>query len=475
MGRALDMIPLFGLGVQEKSRPAVAQKRVNLYYELQHDKDRALMVAYKVPGLDTAFVDFGANPSRGGIWPPTSDYKFYVNGNTLWQVDNVGSKVNRGTLNTSAGKVSMAENGTQIVIVDGTNGYVYNMSTNVFAQIVSVNFPNGAQTVTWIDGYFMVDFTGGKFYISAYNNGTTWPGDFATAESNPDGIVRIIADHQDLIILGAQSTEFWSNTGASAFPFERTPGTTQEWGLAARASVAKFDDSIAGLFQNRLGQVIAAVVRGYRVQRVSNHDLETKWAKYGSFSDAVAYSYMEGGHPMYVVSFPVGGESWMYDGSTNSWSQLVTYGLTRHRSELGLNYLGKNYVTDYSNGKVYRLNPDTFTDAGQPIRWELVGRHLFDGFRKMGVDAFQLDIETGVGLTTGQGSDPQVMLRVSKDGGRTWGNERWQSMGKKGEYKKRVLWGKCGRARDFTFWLAGSDPVKTAILGAGIHPRQGDA
>lgn len=475
MSRSLDIVPMFGLGVQEKSRPAVAQKRVNLYYELQQDKDRALMVAYKVPGLDTAFVDFGSEPSRGVIWPPTSNYKFYVNRATLWQVDNVGSKTSVGTLNTSAGKVTMAENGTQIVIVDGTNGYVYNMSTGVFAQIVDADFPNGANTVTWIDGFFLVDAANGQFYLSDYNDGTSWPGDFATAESNPDGLVRIIADHQDLILLGAQSTEFWSNTGAAAFPFERTPGTTQEWGLAARNSVAKFDDSIAGLVQNRLGQVMAAVLRGYRWQRISNHDLEAKWAAYGAFSDAVAYSYMQDGHAMYVVSFPIGGESWLYDGSTNSWTQLVTYGLTRHRSEFGVNYLGKNYVTDYASGKVHRLNPTTFTDVGQPIRWELVGRHIFDGMRKMGVDAFQLDIETGVGLTSGQGSDPMVMLRISKDGGRTWGNERWRSMGKKGKYKQRVLWNKCGRARDFVFWVAGSDPVKTAILGAAILPRQGTA
>jgi hypothetical protein len=466
--RALDHIPLFGLGTQGKSLPATAQLRVNLYYERLQEADRTAMVAYKTPGLASPFVDFGDTAIRGVIAPPSSDFVFYVHRGTFWQVDNAGTATNRGTLNTTSGKVSMAENGTQIVIVDGTNGYVYNMSTLAFAQIVNPNFPNGAVTVTWIDGYFLVDSpTSGQFYISDYHDGTSWPGDFATAESNPDGIVRITADHQDLILLGSQSTEFWSNTGAADFPFERTPGTTQEWGLAARSSIAKFDDSICGLFQNRLGQVIAAVIRGYRVQRISNHDLEAKWAAYGAFSDAVAYSYMLDGHPMYVVSFPTGSESWLYDGSTNSWSQLKSNGLTRHRSELGVNYLGKNYVTDYSTGRVYRLSSSVYTDNGEPIRWEIIGRHVFDGFRKLGVDAFQLDMETGVGLETGQGTDPQVMLRVSRDGGRTWGNERWRSCGKVGEYKKRVLWGKCGRGRDFTFWLAGTDPVKTAILGAG--------
>lgn len=468
---AVDIIPMFGLGVQEKSKPATAQLRVNLYYERQAEPDRTAMVAYKTPGLASPFVDFGDTPVRGAIAPPKSDFSFFVHRGVLWQVDNSGAATNRGMLNTTTGKVSMAENGTQIVIVDGTNGYTYNMSTLVFGQIVDADFPNGGHTVTWLDGYFLAEL-GSQFYISDYGDGTSWPGDFAIAESNPDGISRIIADHQDLIILGSQSIEFWSDTGAADFPFERTPGAAQEWGLAARDSVAKFDDSIMFLAQNRLGQVIAARLSGYRVQRLSNHDLESKWAKYTTFADAVAYTYMLDGHPMYVVSFPTGAESWLYDGSTDSWSQLKSFGLTRHRSELGINYLTKNYVTDYLTGRVYLLSPTSFTDNGDPIRWEIIGRHVFDDMRKMGIDAFQLDIETGAGLATGQGSNPQVMLQISKDGGRTWGNERWRSTGKIGEYKKIVIWRKCGRARNFTFRVAGTDPVKTAIMGAGIKPRQ---
>src|SRR3954469_25247114 len=187
MAKELDLVPMFGLGIQGKSLPAVAQKRVNLYYELQQDKDRATMVAYRTPGLESPFVNFGDTPDRGVIAPPTSDFVFFVHRGTFWQVDNAGVATNRGTLNTTTGKVSMAENGTQIVIVDGTNGYVYNMSTNAFAQIVDADFPNGAFTVAWLDSYFIVEATGGLFYISDPNNGLSWPGDFGTAESNPDG------------------------------------------------------------------------------------------------------------------------------------------------------------------------------------------------------------------------------------------------------------------------------------------------
>lgn len=470
---APDLIPLFGLGVMQKSRPATAQQRVNLYYEVQQDKDRTAMVAYGTPGLEL-FVNFGDTPVRGWIAPPVSSFSFFVHRGTFWQVDNAGVMTNRGTINTTEGKVSIAENGRYVVVVDGTNGYYYDMNAPAtpIAQIAAPTFPNGANTVTWLKGFFICELLG-SFYISGANDPTTWPGDFASAESNPDNIVRVLADHQDLHLLGDKSIEFWAVTGDPAFPFTPIPGGAVEWGLAARNSVAKFDDSLCLLAQNQLGQVIAARLAGYRIMRISNHDLEAKWAEYAGFSDAVGYSYMLDGHPMYVVSFPTGGETWMFDGSTNSWTQLKSFGLTRHRGELGGQFLGKPYLTDYASGKVYRLKPDVYTDNGDTITRTIVGRHLFNGFTRMGVDAFQLDIETGVGLATGQGSNPQAMLRVSRDGGRRWGPQRFKSFGKVGEYTKRCIWRQCGRGRDFTFEVSISDPVKVAILGAGIKPRGG--
>lgn len=469
---APDPIQLFGLGTQEKSAPAMAQRRVNLYYELQSDPDRARMVAYKTPGLDSPFINFGDTAVRGVIWPPEQDYCFFVHRFTFWQVDNTGTAVDRGLLTTATGKVSMAHNGRYIGIVDGVVGYYYDMQNAAagIQPIVDADFPNGAHTISWQGGFFLAEFED-QLYQSDYGSVSSWPGDFGVAESNPDTIIRHIADEDDLKIFGSQSLEFWANTGAADFSFERIPGTTQKVGLAARDSVASFDDSFAFLAKNRERQVFAAVLRGYKPDRISNHDLEAKWRAYGTFSDAVAGSYMLDGHPMYVVSFPTGGETWMYDGSTSAWTQLKGYGLTRHRGELYFNYLGQNYVTDFENGNVYPLDPEVFTDDGDPIVWLLSGRHVAEGFSKMGIDSFQLDIETGVGLTTGQGSDPQVMLRISRDGGRTFGNERWRTIGAKGKYKTRVIWRKCGRGRDFVFELSGSDPVKTAILGAGIQPR----
>jgi hypothetical protein len=73
--------------------------------------------------------------------------------------------------------------------------------------------------------------------------------------------------------------------------------------------------------------------------------------------------------------------------------------------------------------------------------------------------------EPGVGLATGQGADPQAMLRWSNDGGATWSNENWRSIGKGGEYRARAIWRSLGRARDRVYELTVTDPVKRVIVG----------
>jgi hypothetical protein len=70
-----------------------------------------------------------------------------------------------------------------------------------------------------------------------------------------------------------------------------------------------------------------------------------------------------------------------------------------------------------------------------------------------------------------QGADPQVMLRFSDDGGHTWSNEHWASMGKIGQYYRRVFWRRLGmtlKLRDRVYEISGTDPVKIDIMGAEL-------
>lgn len=462
----MKQVPIFGIGYKAKSANVTAQTRVNMYLEILPDKDKTQAVAYGTPGL-TLLADLGDTPFR--CLQSLGDYVYGVHRGTFYQITNAGVATSKGTLLTTTGRCGIDNNGSQIIVVDGTYGYTYTIATDTFAQIADADFP-GADTVTFNDGYFIVNEPdSGRFFLSALYDGTSWDAlDFATAESNPDNLVSVVADHGELILLGDISTEFWSNTGNVDFPYTRMSGAAVEWGLAARWSIAKFDNSLIWLAKNRMGEVQVTRLAGYQPQRVSTFDIENIINSYSSVSDATGFSYLHNGHPFYQINFPTAGESWLYDGASNVWSKMVSSGMTRHRAEIATYFLNRTIVSDNSNGRLYNIDGNEYTENGEEIVSEITTKHVAEGLERIFIHALQVDIEPGVGLATGQGADPQIMLQVSRDGGHTWGAEMWRGMGKIGKYKTRALWTRLGMSRDFVFRFRISDPVKRAILGAYI-------
>jgi len=147
---------------------------------------------------------------------------------------------------------------------------------------------------------------------------------------------------------------------------------------------------------------------------------------------------------------------------------------SRHRSNCQCNFQGNIIVGDYANGNIYTFELNVFEDNGIAQRWLRSWRALPTGqnnLRRTANHSLQLECETGVGLNSGQGSDPQVMLRWSDDGGHTYSNEHWASMGKIGATGTRVMWRRLGmtlKLRDRVYELSGSDPVRIYLTGAEL-------
>ena len=465
----MPVIPLFGLGTKGKSPTVTAQRHLNLYAEVQRDQDKVALAFYGTPGT-TLRKSLGDTPIRG--WIAVGDLYYVVHRGTLYEINNAGTATSRGTLNTTSGRVDMAYDGTLILMVDGTNGYTFTISTLTFAQIGDADFPNGARTCTWLDGQFIVDDgDSDQFFISA--NGTSWDAlDFATAESQPDGIVRVFEDNGEILLFGETTTEPWGNVGGAEFPFQPIKGAIVEFGLAARWSLTKFNSGVAGLMKNANGQVQVMFIQGYVPRPISTQEIDAVINDYATVSDATGFAYLLGGHPMYQINFPTVMKSWLFDASTTLWTSLE-YGLDgeRHRGEMSLDYLNKTIIADYSNGSIYNLDSDTYTDNGTAIAREIIGRHFFRDNQRVIVDELFVDFQPGVGLTSGQGNDPQAMLAVSRDGGITYGNESWTTIGKIGKYLNRVVWRRLGLARDWVFKIRITDPVKIAIAYVAIRAR----
>ena len=473
MSSTLKPVILFSDGVQSYSQVVTAQRRLNCFFDPRPDQDKNGAVVRGTPGTLKVFT-LPTFPIRGMYI--ANSLLYVVAGAVLYSITSAGVITSLGTITVGTDKVSMSDNGIELILVDGIFGYILTFATNVFAKIVDANFPNGARTVSFLNGRFQVERFGTRqYFVSQSYAGATWtPVTFATKENSSDVLLAVEVLNGNLILWGQQSIEVWQDVGAAGIPYQRINGATQTWGLAAIWSRAKLNNSEIFLGQNPQGTVQVLMLNGYTPVRVSTADIENIINSFSTFTDAVALTYTIDGHSMYQLTFPTGNRSLLYDATTGKWGETQTgLGLiARHYGELGIVFNTINYVSDFSSGNIYQLSDSTFTDNGTPIKRQVRSRHVRLSENVLGLDELYLDMETGVGIQNGQGSDPQIMLQTSKDGGRTFGYERWTSMGKVGQFlSPRVMFRRLGSGRDFVFQFTMTDPVKFIITSGAVTMR----
>ncbi|RPJ32027.1 MAG: hypothetical protein EHM17_10655 [Verrucomicrobiaceae bacterium] len=499
--------PILGSSYVARSVNAADSRMVNLFPEMVPEAGKEPAFLSRAPGL-RLLASLGDGPVRG-LWQ-YGGYGYAVSGTNLYRISSSWAVTLLGTVSGS-GPVSMSDNGNQLFIACNGPSYIYNSSTSVFQQITDPDFP-GAVTVGYLDGYFVFNEPNSqKVWITSLLEGTQVdPLDFASAEGSPDGLVSLIIDHREAWLFGTNSVEVWYDAGNADFPLARIQGAFNEIGCAAAYSVAKLDNGIFWLGSDARGNGIVYRANGYTGQRISTHAVEWQIQQYSDISDAIAYTYQQDGHAFYVLVFPTAGKTWVYDVATQAWHERAGFSngqFTRHRSNCQMNFGGEIVVGDYANGNIYAFDLTTYSDNGDIQKWLRSWRALPTGqnnLNRMAHHSLQLDCESGVGLdgndvstllnslntevglallaesgttilvsvSTVQGTDPQVMLRWSDDAGHTWSNEHWRSMGKIGEYGRRVLWRRLGmtmKLRDRVYEVSGTDPVKIAIMGAELH------
>ena len=469
--------PILGSTYVARSVNAADARMVNLFPEIVPEAGKEPAFLNRAPGLNF-LQTVGLGPIRG-LWAFSSSDStaFVVSGTQLYKINTSYVVTLIGSV-SGTGPVSMADNGTQLFIACNGPSFIYNNTTNAFGQITDPDFP-GAVTVTYLDGYFVFNEPNSqKMWVTAILDGTSIdPLEFASTEGSPDGLVAVISNFREVWAFGTNSIEVWSDTGALDFPLERIPGAFNELGCAAPYSIAKMDNSLFWLGRDRRGQGIVYRANGYAGQRVSTHAVEWQIQQYADLTDAIGYTYQQDGHSFYVLIFPTADTTWVYDASTQAWHERagwVNGSFTRHRSNCQMAFNNKVVVGDFENGNIYSFDLEDYSDNGQIQKWLRSWRALPTGqnnLKRTAQHSLQLDIESGVGLNLGQGSDPEVMLRWSDDGGHTYSNEHWAKIGKIGEYYKRVFWRRLGmtlKLRDRVYELSGTDPVKITIMGAEL-------
>lgn len=463
-----------------RSKNLNAEQCINLYPETGGPTSKNVAMLVGTPGK-RLWATVGTGPIRG-VLRASATVAVVVSGSEVYTVSTAGAATLRGSITTGTTPVSLASNGQKAMLVTGPEGYVLDLSSLVLAPIGDSDF-TGADTVQFIDGYFVFNKRNtGQFQITGLYDTVVDPLDFATAEGAPDLLLSLLVDHREIWLFGETSTEVYFNSGNSDFPFERINGAFIEQGCAAKFSPAKLDNTVYWLTSDERGYGTVQRASGYQPQRVSTHALEFAISQMSRIDDAVAYTYQQEGHSFYVLNFPTAQQTWAFDAATNLWHQRAwrdpsNNTLKQDRAICQMNFNGETVVGDWENGNLYVLDLDYFTDNGDPISRIRACPHLADpDYRFQFFHSLQVDMQTGVGLTGSAGIDgvlPQAMLQWSDDGGYSWSNELWASLGKIGERRTRVKWRRLGRSRDRVFKVTVVDPVRVIMIGAAVSATVG--
>lgn len=483
---------------------ASAQRSVNLYAERnpQETKPTFPTTQYVRPGLLPLGAPPNPGPARclyratnGDLYAVIGQSVFYVDPN--WKFSQVGALIT--DISTPA---YMADNGQSIILVDGSAfGYMINLATKVFTQITDPNFL-GATRVDFIDSFLIFNKPNSSEWYCTESDSTTFNGLFVGLKTAwPDNILCVVAIEREVYIFGPQKSEAWFNAGATPFPFQILPGIIIEQGCAAQYSPAKMDTNVYWLSQSPEGARM--VMRGNAqnvAQRISTHAIEKELLKYPRVDDAIGSVYQYEGHSFYELHFPTADKTWAFDAATEQWMEDCSIDqngvLHRARNTFTAYAYGKNLALDWNTGQLYQIDNNTFTDNGMPVVWIRSFPHFTNELKYINLSGIVADVSTGTRPGTGEGTQfqspwsdgfsdgfgpltavpaPVVNLRVSRDGGNNYGNNRPKEMASSGRYRSMMRWRGNGLARDWVIELSSTAEMSGALNGAYVEPVPANA
>ncbi len=437
-----------------------AARLINCAPEDRGAEGKSAFGIYASDGLKLFSTLPGGGETRGLIVSGASLYA--VSGRQVFKVDEGGGAAALGPF-TSSGPVTMAVNlkaSPQIIMVgSGVRGLIEN---DVVIGLIDTDL-KPSNSVTFINQRFVHTMSSGngEFQWSAISEGTDYNAlDFATAEYAPDGLVRGVTRQSELLLFGPSTIEPWYTPDTGSNIFARS-GSVVTRGCLAGASVALIGDTPFFVADD----ATVRVLEGYSSVRISNHAVERSIRDTSDQGSLEAFIYEKDGHSYYVLS---GADfTWSYDLTTKSWVERNSYELPRWRACCAVSFAGKIIVGDFAANRLYQIDEDTFDENGDPLVMEAhIPVHAFP--KKVRLDELRIDTIPGVGTAT---LDPKVTVKLSKNGGKTFGNERQVGMGKLGEYFKQVRLNRLGTSNEdgFVVAISSSAAVVRAIVSASAE------
>lgn len=387
----------------------------------------------------------GSGPSNGlfskrGV---SSDARFAISGGTLYRnADALG-------VIGGSGAASWAASSAEVVVTRGADAYSYNGTS-----LAAISTPGGwnVTAVAYLGGYTFFARAGThRIYYSASGDARTIDAlDFVSAESEPDQLLDLRVVNDSLWALGQNSVEVFQLTGDPDAVIARLPGMLLKKGIIETGAATDADNTLFWWGHDNFV---------YRAAEGAPQAVSEEWL--AAIMEASAkremFSYSHEGKVVVCINTDEG--SFGLDVAKGKWSELGTYGRTGWRLCNSAEPGGALIFGDDTDGTLWEFDPDNFDDG------TYLERRLSASFGTSGpviVHKFCVLGNPGdTPLLSGQGSDPVLEIRASRDNARTFGTWRSASLGAQGRYRQRIevrRWGLFDSQGGF-FEMRVTDPV----------------
>lgn len=462
-------VNITGPTYRDRSRPLSSQETRNFYHEVvESGKEKYVIKSFpgqKALGSTTAETDRGMHQM--------SEIAYRVVGTSLFKVISDGTHTNLGTI-TGIERCIFADDGVNMFIVSDSTVSKYSSSTGLITVVTDPDIV-GAQSVAFINNQFAYTFPLLTVFSDVGDGGSASSLNAIGAETNPDELVRDYNFDQVLYRFGTRTCETWYNSGVGVPPFDRIEGQIINVGLEAIHSISHSNEFIYWLGTD--SQVYRA--RGGQEQAISTAAIAGAIQGYSYIGDAFGEVMTIDNKIIYMLTFPVANKTWciIEELGKDGWFEL-SEGITSGRYNAGsvLRAYNKTLIGDRTSGGLNYLDFNTYDQAGETWRRRRVigtinGDMLGQKGQRVEMSRMEFIIETGTGLVTSQGDDPQIMLEPSYDGGRSWSTGTWLKIGRLGEFDVRAEWFNMKSFYDLTIRLTTSDAVAFNIYSAAIDIR----
>lgn len=473
---AFETVPLniTGPSAEHRDKSLSAQFTQNFYPEpLRGGKSEFTTQSF--PGQSLFGATVGADR---GQWE-MQNIGYRVAGNKLEEVQSDGTHIDRGTI-TGDARCTFADDGTNMIICvsDGSAVFQYTQSTKALILVTNVNIV-GSTAVTFLNNKFFytnvnipakVDFV-----VSDVGDGTTASGLNAGQVEDDPGKLIYAYSFEDLIWMFTERTVplYWNN-GASKPPLDPVTGRKiEKVGLKSLHSVANTDKFVYWLGDDN------TVYRGISGQArpITSIPLAHAIENYPDTSDAIGYTAKFEGQNFYFLTFPSANKTWCLSEAlgVDGWFNLSSdTDRGRYKATSHMFVYNKNLIADESNGNLYQLDINAYTNNTETIQRIRTLASIHGGLigkpgKNLEMSSFELIMKKGVGIVTGQGDDPLIIIEYSIDGGDSFIHGQFVEVGRLGKTNIKVKWDNMATFYDLIIRLTTSDPVYYSLQSASIE------